>query len=765
MRKVFCLMLLCVALRTSASAQEIGLPQAELRDETALARAMPELAKQAIAIYREPDRDRYLDGMFRLQIVAGRYPEAIATLQSLSELRKAQDPASALRLLPFEILTRARAARATTGMSLDDAFRREFRETFGRLDDKTASAALYWFGGDVNRAHDDLRAAVEARKEKDEVALADALQLIRAYQFYEDIRAWSPLAGSLIAEDDARRYVADRDVLVETPDGARIAAMVVRPKSAKAPVPALLVFTIYADDERYYAEARKSAARGYAGVVAYTRGKGRSPDAPVPYEHDGEDARAVIEWIAKQPWSDGRVGMYGGSYNGFTQWAAAKRPPAALKTIVPYVANNPGDGLPMENNVFLFVNYAWPFYTTDNKYLDNDTYFDRERWNSLNRRWYASGKSYRRIDSVDGTPNGWFQRWLQHPSFDTYWQGMVPYKDDFARIDIPVLTITGYYDDGQQSALRYLKDHYRYNKHANHYLLIGPYDHFGAQAAHKPDSLRGYDIDPVAQIDTPEITFQWMDYILRGGKKPELLEDRINYEVMGANTWKHASSLEKTSNETLTLYLTDTKAADHYRLSEKKPPKAGSLSQEVDFADRDTTNNDSYPSPIVGKTPDISNGFTFISEPFDEPVEISGTFWGEIKASINKRDMDVGIVLYEVMPDGELFELSYFIGRASYARDMSVRHLLTPGKVESIPFDKTRMVSRRLEKGSRLLVTLNVNKNPFAQINYGTGKDVSDEDITDAKTPLKIQWRNDSYVKIPIWRDKSAPAAPSGSGR
>lgn len=75
-----------------------------------------------------------------------------------------------------------------------------------------------------------------------------------------------------------------------------------------------------------------------------------------------------------------------------------------------------------------------------------------------------------------------------------------------------------------------------------------------------------------------------------------------------------------------------------------------------------------------------------------------------------------------------------------------------PGKIESLPFDKTRMVSRRLSKDSRLLVTLNVNKNPYAQINYGTGKDVSDEDITDAKVPLLIKWYNDSYVKIPIWK-------------
>lgn len=751
MQKLFFLMLLCAVPGISASAQELDLPQAAVKDEAALARVLPGLAKQVIAVYQEPDRSRYLNALFRLQIVAGQYREALATLQSLTETWRTTDPASATAVLPFEMMAKAKAKQAATGAAFGEAFKQEFREVFGRLDDKSAGKALYWFGGDLSRARDDLSAAVERQKGKDKITLADALNLIRRYHFYQSLQTWRPLTDALIAEDDARRYVADRDVLVKTPDGAHIAAMVVRPRSAKTPLPALLFFTIYADDDANFAEARNSAAHGYAGVVAYTRGKGRSPDAPVPYEHDGEDARAVISWISRQPWGDGRVGMYGGSYTGFAQWAAAKRLHPALKTIVPYVANNPGQGLPMENNVFLLANYAWAFYVTNNKYLDNGIYFDRKRWDELSDKWYQSGESYREVDKVDGTPNKWLQRWLQHPSYDQYWQGMLPYKEEFAKISIPVLAISGYYGDG--ACLYYLKEHYKYNKDADHYLLIGPYDHFGAQGPRKARVLRGYAIDPVAQIDTPEITFQWMDYVMLGGKKPELLKDKINYQVMGADEWKHAPSLEKMSNETLTLYLTDHRSGDKYQLSKTKPAKPGALHQEVDFADRKTTNNaDYYPDPIVGQKPNLSNGFSFISEPFGEPVEISGTFLGEIRATINKRDMDIGVVLYEVMPGGELFHLSYFVGRASYARDMSVRRLLTPGRVESIPFDRTRMVSRRLSKGSRLLVTLNVNKHPYAQINYGTGKDVSDEDINDAKTPLQIKWHNDSYVKIPIWK-------------
>jgi len=756
--RYFLCLILCVVAGIQASPQELKIEQGALTDDASIARAMPELAGQVMARYAEPDRDRYLDNLFRLQIVAGQYERAIDSLQSLTELRRAKDPASVWRVLADELLAKARMKQSGGGLTLDEAFKLEFREAFSRFTDKSASEAAAWFRGDLNLARDDLRAALERQKGKDGIALNDALYLIRQYQFYNDFRIWAPLAPALIVEDDARRYIAD-SILIKTPDGAQIDATVVRPKSANGRLPALLVVTIYAVDEPYDRDnARKSAAHGYIGVSAYTRGKGRSPDAPVPYEHDGDDVRAVIDWITKQPWSDGRVGMYGGSYNGFTQWAAAKRLHPALKTIVPWAANNPGDGLPMENNVFLFVNYAWAFYTTNNKYLDNETYYDFRRWNALNSKWYASGKPYRQVDSVDGAPNKWLQRWLQHASYDKYWQAMVPYKDEFAAINIPVLTITGYYDDGQQSAVRFLKDHYRYNKNANHYLLIGPYDHSGAQASSKPANLRGYAIDPVAQIDTPEITFQWMDYILRGARKPELLKDRINYQVMGTNEWHHAPSLERMSNDTLTLYMSDVKSGDHYLLSREKPSKTGSLYQEVDFADRKTSNNgDAYPNPIVGKKLDLSNGFSFISEPFKEPVEVSGMFTGEIKAVINKKDMDLGVVLYEMMPNGQLVHLSYFIGRASYAKDMSVRRLLTPGQVESIPFDKTRMVSRRLSTGSRLLVTLNVNKNAFAQINYGTGKDVSDEDIGDAKPPLQVKWQTGSYVKIPISKQAIAP--------
>lgn len=553
-------------------------------------------------------------------------------------------------------------------------------------------------------------------------------------------------------EDATSAYDIQDSVLIKTRDGAEISAIVVRRKGALNPEPVILQYTIYVRDKgRDIKSVKESADKGYVGVIAYSRGKRFSPDEILPYENDANDSYDVIDWISKQKWCNGTVGMFGGSYNGFTQWAAAKKLHPALKTIVPYVANRPGMGLPMENNIFINPNYEWSFYVGNNRYLDTLAGNDRERFRKMMFDWWQAGAAYNKMDSIDGTPNRLFQRWISHPDFDLYWQNMAPYQKDFTQITIPVLAFDGYYNDSQNSSLYYLRELQKYNPHTPFYLIIGPYSHFGTQAGGEP-VINGYKVDSVSLFDIKKITYQWFDYILKDGAKPAALKDKINYEVMGANEWRSAASLDKMSNGFLKLYLTNKHSGNFYSLNDAKPSKKEYLEQQVDFADRQNSNNDYYPDPIIRKEIDTSNGFIFISEPLKEPMLINGSFIGQIKASINKKDVDIGVTLYEVLPNGEYFHLSYYIGRASYAKDITKRHLLTPGKIETISFSNTHFVSKQLHKGSRLLIAINVNKNAFSQLNYGTGKDVSTETIEDAKVPLKIKWYNDSFVDIPIWK-------------
>lgn len=547
-------------------------------------------------------------------------------------------------------------------------------------------------------------------------------------------------------------YDIQDSVMITTRDGARISAMVVRKKGVTNPLPAILQFTIYVRDKgRDMKSLKESADNGYVGVMAYTRGKRFSPDEIWPYEHEANDTYEVIDWISKQSWCNGSVGMFGGSYNGFTQWAACKKLHPALKTIVPYVANRPGMGLPMENNVFVNPNYEWSFYVGNNKYLDTLAGNNRQRFRKMMFDWWRQGIAYNKMDSLDGVPNKWFQRWVSHPSFDAYWQNMAPYKNDFGHINIPILAFDGYYNDSQNSSLYYIRELQKYSPQTPCYLVIGPYGHFGTQIGGER-VVNQYKVDSVALFDIKKITYQWFDYILKKGKKPEMLKDKINYEVMGANEWRSASSLDKMSNASLKLYMSHKKAKDFYVLSSQKPIGHTYLEQTVDFADRENSNNSYYPDPILTKDINTSNGYIFISEPLTEPMLVNGSFLGQLTFSINKKDVDLGVTLYELLPTGEYFHLSYYIGRASYANDITTRQLLMPDKIVKVNFSNTHLISKQLSKGSRLVVAINVNKNPFSELNYGTGKVVSEETINDAKEALQIKWYNDSYIEVPVWK-------------
>lgn len=561
---------------------------------------------------------------------------------------------------------------------------------------------------------------------------------------------------------DTTAFDIRRDILIPTPDGATLCAMVVRPRIAPPRLPAVLRFTIYANPRVDLREALRTASHRYVSVTGYVRGKLCSPARPWPYVHDADDAATIIDWIAKQPWSDGQVGMYGGSYEGFTQWAAAKRMPRALKTILTGAPVAPGMDVPMEGNIVWNFLYPWPLYTTTNKTLDTMTYGDTARWSRLYRRWYVSGRAYRDLDRIDGSPNPVWDEWLSHPAYDAYWQHMIPFGNEFARIHIPVLQTAGYFYGGPGAALYYFTQHYAHDPHAEHYLLIGPWDHFGAQrgvvnaAGDTNAVIAGYTIDPVARIDiVHDLRYQWLDYVLKHGPKPSLLKDRVNYEVMGANTWKHAPSIAAMSNGTMRFYLSSTPASigGAHRLSRAKPAPADSaLELRVDLADRSDVDRNVPGGGVLNTAVDTANALEFVSDPFAAPIEFSGLFSGHLDVVANKRDFDFTVSLFELLPDGKYLQLPPFQSRASFVRDPTRRHRLHPGTRERLAFRSSRMTSIELQPRSRLVLVLGIVKSPGQQIDYGTGRDVNDETIADTGAPLTIHWLPGSFVDIPVHR-------------
>ena len=186
--------------------------------------------------------------------------------------------------------------------------------------------------------------------------------------------------------------------------------------------------------------------------------------------------------------------------------------------------------------------------------FDEKTCNDDARWRQIDEDWYTSGKPYRDIEHAIGGRNTIFHNWLDHPSYDRFWQKFIPYKEQFRHVKIPVLATTGYYASGEVGTLYYFTEHYKYDPHANHTLLIGPYDD-GAMQHGAPANLRGYQLDQAALVDLRELRYQWFDHIFKGAEKPAALSDRVNFQVMGSNEWQHAASMEAMGKGSLKFYL------------------------------------------------------------------------------------------------------------------------------------------------------------------------------------------------------------------
>lgn len=702
------------------------------------------LNKEVLRDYKDKDKAIFNDNIFRLHILDGDYQKGI---YYLNEIKNNPDYANLdyreIIGLSFELYALSKSAPGPT--PYNEKYRKVFEQKINALPEKTKMYVSSFFRSTEKDLKDKVINALKKSIKNDSISLADAVKLCRLYTSYLVVKETNPVVLPFIKKTEQQQFEIKDSIVIKSNKGNEISLQMIRYKGSEAKVPTILNFGIYIGRKIDYAE-KLNAMKGYVIVYATSRGVYLSKDNLAPFEFETEDVNEVIDWIIKQSWSDGKVGMAGGSYNGFSQWAAVKNMHPALKTIIPSASVGFGIDFPMENNVFNTYMIRWLEYVSRSRYVDYDD-SDTLKWQSLVNKMYTNGTAFKDLDSLNGNKNVFFQKWVQHPSFDTFWTSKIPYKRDFAKVNIPVLTFTGYYDDDQRGAFYYYNEHYKYNKNADHYLVIGPYDHYGAQGSIK-NNLRGYTIDPAANIDHNTLSYEWFDYILKGKKKPEFLKGKVNYQVMGTNQWKSAANIDEISNKKLKLFLSRSK------LQEVKPPLDNTL-QTISFTNRKDTlqNFDRYKIMDMAIDPAVlKDKLVFESDALQDPVEINGSFTGNLKVTINKKDIDVKIILYELTSKGEYIQLSSYLGRASYAKNKEKRQLLVPGKISEIPVNNTYFVSKKIEKGSKLIIVLGVNTSPFEQMNYGTGKDVSLETIADAKEPLEIKWYNDSYVEIPILR-------------
>ena len=259
---------------------------------------------------------------------------------------------------------------------------------------------------------------------------------------------------------------------VPTKDGINLSANVYKPTDMKAPLPAIVVFTPYVANEKVN-RAMYFARRGYVFVTADCRGRGHSEGVFTPFEKDGQDGHDVIEWVAKQPWCNGKVGMMGGSYRGMVQWMTMKNFPPHLKSVVPTASVGPGIDFPKRNGVFGKYAARW-LSLVNGKSYNGDMFGNGTYWVQKFNNSFKKYVPFAEFAKYSGSNDRVFQQWIAHPDFDEYWQKFYPSPKDYQKFNIPILTITGFFDGDQPGAMHYYTQHMKYgNAEAKkqHYLI------------------------------------------------------------------------------------------------------------------------------------------------------------------------------------------------------------------------------------------------------------------------------------------------------
>ncbi|HVU17671.1 MAG TPA: CocE/NonD family hydrolase [Candidatus Didemnitutus sp.] len=543
--------------------------------------------------------------------------------------------------------------------------------------------------------------------------------------------------------------------MVRMRDGVELETWITKPSHLARKAPTILSLTQYDIDGGRRKDSIAFARRGFVFVQAYVRGRGRSggvksDNLGLQVGRDGHD---LVEWIAAQPWSDGKVVMYGGSFVGMTQWHTAAQHPPHLTAIAPFVAIYPGWDVPNTNGIpqtqtALILGYV-SGRSLNTGFVMNSAYLSGKLLEQ-----YAAYRPFSELDDAVGiAQDDWamtdehgrqlslMKNWLNHVGDEAFNLAAEPTADDYRRLDIPVLSVTGFYDDDQPGALRYYR-RFMANAPASatkqHYLVIGPWDHFGSQSPTK--EMLGLNLPDAAVIDMIKLQADWYDSVLGRGPRPDLLANQVNYFLMGANEWRHVASLETASSGEQTYFLSAPEGTprDVFH-SGQLESQAGPTEQPA------TLVSDPHELPelevaALAASEDATSQFrayqkralVFHTEPLARDLDLVGQMHLVLTCSADAPDFDLWAQIAMVQPDGSSVRLGEDIRRARFRHGQFHEELVRTGEIMEIPFE-FNWTAQRVPAGARLRLIVAPLNRPDFQKNFNTGGRIGYEKIEDAR--------------------------------
>jgi putative CocE/NonD family hydrolase len=562
------------------------------------------------------------------------------------------------------------------------------------------------------------------------------------------------------AQHNQGDVMAQFDLRMPMRDGVELSADLWRPP-AEGRYPAILLRTPYmksnfdAPDLGAY-----FARRGYVLLMQDVRGRGDSDGELGDSPQEGRDGYDSIEWIARQPWSNGRVGMMGLSYLGWVQWLAAGEKPPHLVCIAP--AASPG--FPFEDEPYrggaLMPMLPWIMGASGRANQDNSAALD---WG-----WILKQRPLTSQDELAGRHSPIYQEWLRHPTLDEFWKGTTLWPEDFRTFTIPSLNVTGWFDSTLPGTLYYWHGLANESPAADRQsLLIGPWDHVQTFIGGET-SIHGLELSEDAVLDMREETLKFFERFLKGDSSIPA-PPRARVYVTGANEWREYPEFPPASAESRRLYL-------HSRGNANAPDGDGSLSWEMpgdEPPDRYRYDPDdpapSHPSEDFGvMLPEVTGEaleerqdvLVYTSEPLESPVTVLGPVSLVLYAATDARDTDFMARILDVHPDGRVVKLQSGDGaiRARYRNGYDKIELLTPNRVERYTI-KLYDFGHRFLEGHRIRLHVTSSSFPNFLSNTNTGNPVAtDVDVEVANQTILHRGEEASYLDLSIVPDTDSGA-------
>jgi len=527
----------------------------------------------------------------------------------------------------------------------------------------------------------------------------------------------------------ASSYVTEKDVAVPMRDGVLLRADVLRPRTG-APFPVLVYRTPYGKHEalKEYTTFRHAVERGYAVVVQDVRGRYASAGEFRPYENEGRDGYDTIEWAAKQPWSNGKIGTFGLSYPGAVQWLAAVENPPHLRAMVPAMTFSTPQNFFYAGGTWdmSWLDWIWDNIAFDARVKKNlhgpKTYKESlAAWKDVGPRMQDTLPLRDVIELKDVAP--YYFDWLSHPAEDSWWE-WCELGNKYSRVHAAVLNFSAWYDDnygpeGATTNFAGLLEARTKDQRPETSLLLGPWVHGVDATAKAKAGERNF--RESAAIDYDDVVLKWMDHYLCDVENGVERAKPVRYFVMGADQWQEADSWPPSADET-SYYLNgspDTKPTGGLA------PKAPTVAEQFSTFLSDPSNPVRNPYENSGahdyrelkKRGDV---LTFDSAVLTQDTEVTGPIKAQIYFSCHCRDLDLWVRLLDVAPDGTAFNLmspGLDVQRASYRDLKRGRQLLNPEQVYELTLDRL-ITSNVFKKSHRLRVQIsgsffpNFSRNP-----------------------------------------------------